>query len=322
MKRSTYEFGCDNDTNLILYTTCTLDYYQWIDDHLWIPKNQELGNGGLKRKGKKSKKRRRTRADALFEALIGTNAEELEGSHPIDDATIEEEVPAVDQMRTVEEAPAVSVAVEQGPPDGHVDEASRSAPAAGEQSEVVHHGDQSSLVRCGSINNGNIDMYSTTQTAERTLGKSPGTEHGQVCYQMLVSSSHLTQASPVFRKMLKGSFAEAVTNSQGLYCITAIGWDPEALVIVLDIMHGHNRNVPRQLTLEMMAKVAAIVDYYDCLEIVEVFAGVWVDTLAESQPSTYGKDTILWLLVSWVFQRQNIFEKMAGLALRHSERTD
>jgi hypothetical protein len=70
----------------------------------------------------------------------------------------------------------------------------------------------------------------------------------------------------------------------------------------------------------MIAKVATIVDYYDCLEIVEIFAGIWVDALAESQPSTYGKDTILWLLVSWVFQRQDIFEKMAGLALRHSER--
>ncbi|RTE75463.1 hypothetical protein BHE90_010072 [Fusarium euwallaceae] len=120
--------------------------------------------------------------------------------------------------------------------------------------------------------------------------------------------------------MLKGSFAEAVANSQGLYCITAIGWDPEALVLVLDIMHGHNRSVPQKITLEMMAKVATIVDYYDCLEIVEIFAAIWVDALVESQPSTYGKDTILWLLVSWVFQRQDIFEKMTGLALRHSER--
>ncbi|KAI8710574.1 hypothetical protein NCS52_01557700 [Fusarium sp. LHS14.1] len=319
MKRSTYQFGYDNDTSLILYTTCTLDPYQWINDRLWLPKYRELEHRGMKRKGKKSKKYRRARADAAFEALIGTNAEALEGSHAIDDATIEEEVPAVDQMRTVEEGPAVTVAVEQGIPEGHVDEASRIAPVAGEQS-VVHHGDQSPQIRCGSINNGNIDVGFTAETAGRTLGKSPGTEHGQVSYQMLVSSSHLAQASPVFRKMLKGSFAEAVANSQGLYCITAIGWDPEALVLVLDIMHGHNRSVPQKITLEMMAKVATIVDYYDCLEIVEIFAGIWVDALAESQPSTYGKDTILWLLVSWVFQRQDIFEKMTGLALRYSER--
>ncbi|KAH7248242.1 hypothetical protein B0J15DRAFT_400997 [Fusarium solani] len=155
---------------------------------------------------------------------------------------------------------------------------------------------------------------------ERTLGESPGIRHGQVCYQMLASSAHLTQASPVFRKMLNGLFTEAVADSQGLYRITTTGWDPEALVIVLDIMHGHSRSVPRQLTLEMIAKVAMIVDYYDCLEIVEVFAGIWVDALAESQSGTYGKDSILWLLVSWVFQRQDIFEKMTGLALRHSER--
>ncbi|EEU34832.1 uncharacterized protein NECHADRAFT_55114 [Fusarium vanettenii 77-13-4] len=184
----------------------------------------------------------------------------------------------------------------------------------------VHHNEQPSPASCGSNGNENIDMDSTTQTAERTLGESPGIRHGQVCYQMLVSSAHLSQASPVFRKMLNGLFAEAVADSQGLYRITTTGWDPEALVIVLDIMHGHNRSVPRQLTLEMIAKVAMIVDYYDCLEIVEVFAGIWVDALAESQSGTYGKDSMLWLLVSWVFQRQDIFEKMTGLALRHSER--
>ncbi|KAI8710785.1 hypothetical protein NCS52_01538300 [Fusarium sp. LHS14.1] len=271
MKRSTYQFGCDNDTSLILHTTCTLDSYQWINDRLWLPNDRELEISGMKRKWKKSKKYRSARADAPFEALIGTNTGALEGSHAIDDATIEEEVPAVDQMRTVEEGPAVTVAVEQGIPEGHVDEASRIAPVACEQG-VVHHGDQSSQTRCGSINNGNIDVGFTAEAAGRALGKSPGTQHGQVSYRMLVSSSHLTQASPVFQKMLKGSFTEAVANSQGLYSITATEWDPEALVLVLDIMHGHNRSVPRKITLEMMAKVATIVDYYDCLEIVEIFA--------------------------------------------------
>ncbi|KAM0416004.1 hypothetical protein ACHAPT_013031 [Fusarium lateritium] len=282
-----------------------------------------MKNDGTKRKGKKSKKskkRRETRADAPFEAFIGTNAESFEGSQPIDNTPVAEEVPAVGQVPTVEEAPTVLAPAEQGPTEAHVDEVLRSTPTAGEESEGIHHNEQSSPARCGSIGNENIDMDSTVQAAERTLGENPGMGHGQMCYRMLVSSPHLTQASPVFRKMLKGSFAEAVADNQGLYHVTAIGWDPEALVIVLDIMHGHNRSVPRLLTLEMTAKVALIVDYYDCLEIVEVFAGIWVNALAENQPGTYGKDSMLWLLITWVFQRRDIFEKMAGLALRYSER--
>ncbi|KAK7427564.1 hypothetical protein QQZ08_005839 [Neonectria magnoliae] len=270
---------------------------EWSNDSLWTPYKQEIENDSIKRKGKKSKKskkRRGTRADASPEAFIGTIAESFEDSQPTDNTPIAEEVPVVHQVPTVKEAPAVLVPFEQGPTEGHIDnETPRSTLTASRESEGVHHNEQPSLASYGSSGNENIDMDSTTQTAERTLGESPGIRHGQVCYQMLVSSAHLSQASPVFRKMLNGLFAEAVADSQGLYRITTTGWDPEALVIVLDIMHGHNRSMPQQLSLEMIAKVAMIVDYYDCLEIVEVFAGIWVDALAKSQSGTYGKDSML-----------------------------
>ena len=70
----------------------------------------------------------------------------------------------------------------------------------------------------------------------------------------------------------------------------------------------------------MLAKVAVIVDYYKCHEIIEVFAERWLKALQNSRTDHYGKASMLWLLISWVFSCPEIFESMAGLALKHSTR--
>ena len=68
----------------------------------------------------------------------------------------------------------------------------------------------------------------------------------------------------------------------------------------------------------MLAKIALIVDYYQCHEIVEIFADVWMNALGK-EPTTYGLDSMLRLLTSWVFSQADTFQKMASLALRHSQ---
>ncbi|KAM5386670.1 hypothetical protein ACJZ2D_000633 [Fusarium nematophilum] len=137
-------------------------------------------------------------------------------------------------------------------------------------------------------------------------------------FRMKVSSRHLILASPVFKEMLAGPFAEGAADGQGLYQIRASEWAPEALTILLDIIHGRHRRVPMALSLEMFAKVAIIVDYYQCQEIVNLFASVWVLALKDKFPDQYGRDSMLWMLVSWVFSRTREFNRMARLAIKHS----
>lgn len=137
--------------------------------------------------------------------------------------------------------------------------------------------------------------------------------------RLRVSSRHLILASPVFRKMLEGPWVESHACHGRLREISVGEWDLEAFIIVLDIIHGHHRLVPRSLRLAMLAKVAVIVDYYDCVEVVEVFWDYWLKGLKKDLPTSYGSESLLVLLVSWVFSAVDIFEKMTELAVRHSK---
>ncbi|PNP78956.1 hypothetical protein FNYG_07821 [Fusarium nygamai] len=153
-------------------------------------------------------------------------------------------------------------------------------------------------------------------------------EYGETCvphlrkieFRMLVSGKHLELASPIFKTMVTGPFAEGKPDSSGFRLITASDWDPEAFKIVLTIMHGYNRDVPRSLSLEMLVKVAMIVNYYDCLESVELYTDIWLEGLKSGLPTVYGRDCILCLFISWVFSEPVMFQNMTELALRHSQK--
>lgn len=136
--------------------------------------------------------------------------------------------------------------------------------------------------------------------------------------RLRVSSRHLILASPVFRKMLEGPWMESHACHGPLREISVGQWDLEAFIIVLDIIHGHHRLVPRSLSVEMLAKVAIIVNYYDCVEVVEVFSDSWLRSLRKNLPKSHGRESTLGLLVSWVFSAFVIFEKMTELAVRNS----
>ncbi|KAH7179980.1 uncharacterized protein B0J16DRAFT_248340, partial [Fusarium flagelliforme] len=137
---------------------------------------------------------------------------------------------------------------------------------------------------------------------------------------MLVSGKHLELASPVFKAMITGPFAEGKAGVSGIRQLTASDWDPEAFKIILSIIHGYHRDVPRSLSLEMLAKVAMIVDYYECNECVEIYIDMWLEGLSSKQPKVYGRDCILCLFISWVFSKPILFGNMTHLAVRHSQR--
>ncbi|CZS73701.1 unnamed protein product [Fusarium graminearum] len=142
---------------------------------------------------------------------------------------------------------------------------------------------------------------------------------GQVEIRMLVSGTHLVLASSYFEKMFSGPFVEGnADHRSGLRQVTASDWDPKAFNIVLTVIHGYHRDVPRSLDLEMLAKVAMIVDYYECHEIVELYAEIWIGRLQSEVPTVYGRDCILCLFISWIFSQPEMFQAMTQLALRYS----
>ena len=122
--------------------------------------------------------------------------------------------------------------------------------------------------------------------------------------QYYVSSRHLVLASKYFKRKLTPCWKEDYfIVDAGKTTMELVGWDADALLIVLNIIHGHARAVPRSISLEMMAKVAVIVDYLQCLEVVELFTIMWFQNLRSMAEVRYGRELVLWTLVCAVFQQ-------------------
>ncbi|KAL3420522.1 hypothetical protein PVAG01_06967 [Phlyctema vagabunda] len=132
-----------------------------------------------------------------------------------------------------------------------------------------------------------------------------------------VSSRHLMLASQVFHAMLDANkFAEGNTlRSQGSLTIP-LEDDPETLIILMHIVHGMTRKVPRFVALDTLTKLAKLVDYYRLHEVVELFSDTWVASLQEEAfPQSYTPDVVPWLFISWVFHKEDAFLKLTKILI-------
>lgn len=86
------------------------------------------------------------------------------------------------------------------------------------------------------------------------------------------------------------------------------------------MLHMRFRQVPRSLSLELLAKVAMLVDYYRCWEAFDLIADVWITDLQAKHPvpQIYSRNLMMWLLISWVFKLDAEFERTTKIALRQS----
>ncbi|KAH8655654.1 hypothetical protein BX600DRAFT_385449, partial [Xylariales sp. PMI_506] len=134
-----------------------------------------------------------------------------------------------------------------------------------------------------------------------------------------LSSMHLKLACVYFKKMFQRSWKESSVFIDGYYTVTASEWDAEALLILMNVIHGRSRNVPRSISLEMLAKIAVLVDYYKCYEVVEFHVENWIQELSRSLPNEYNRDLVLWLTVSWVFSHAILFKAITKVATKESK---
>ncbi|RAL07049.1 BTB/POZ domain-containing protein [Aspergillus homomorphus CBS 101889] len=138
-------------------------------------------------------------------------------------------------------------------------------------------------------------------------------------HRILVSGKHLALASSYFKNMLRGTWKETTSHSAtGPMEIAAEGWDLEALLIVLQVLHCQNSQIPRKLSLEMIAKIAVVADYYQCKEALGFFSQTWLDSLDQAPPSTYCRDLLLCTWISWFFGRQSQFRQTTSAAASRS----
>jgi hypothetical protein len=137
----------------------------------------------------------------------------------------------------------------------------------------------------------------------------------EVEVHMRVSSRHLILASRIFRAMLEGHWKEGTPSSGPIRQISAEDWDAVALAIVLDAIHCRHHDIPTTMQIGLLARIATIVDYYQCREAMRFHYEAW----AHRGVKNSGRDNnanVLRLYVSWVFHDENEFETATELVLR------
>lgn len=124
-------------------------------------------------------------------------------------------------------------------------------------------------------------------------------------------------ASPSLRKMYSGDWKETTLRDEDGLLSWDVGdlFDPNAFIIVMNVVHGLNRKVPRAVDLELLAKIAVIVDYLKCHESMDVFSAIWIEGLRSSIPGTYSRELILWIMVSSIFRDQKAFGTASRTAI-------
>ncbi|EHK19697.1 uncharacterized protein TRIVIDRAFT_181786, partial [Trichoderma virens Gv29-8] len=121
--------------------------------------------------------------------------------------------------------------------------------------------------------------------------------------QMRLSSKHLALASKYFQKLTTSNMKETTPEYGYSFVINANDWDEKALLVLMNIIHGRTTKVPRSVDLEMLAKIAVLVEYYQCHEAVEFFAKTWLGPLSTSIiiPKEGERNFMLRLVVCLVF---------------------
>lgn len=135
-------------------------------------------------------------------------------------------------------------------------------------------------------------------------GSKPKNADSKPTVQMRLSSKHLTLASRYFQKMTANNWKESkeATPEVGYsYVINANDWDEKALLLLMNIIHGRTSKVPRYIDLELLAKIAVLVDYYQCHEAVSFFSQTWLSSIFIVIPRKGEREYMLRLVVCLVF---------------------
>lgn len=135
-----------------------------------------------------------------------------------------------------------------------------------------------------------------------------------------LSSKHLTLASEYFRGLMANNWREASSSRGFAYSVTAEDWDEAALLMVMNIIHCQASEIPQSIDSEMVAKVASVVDYYQCRKAVSFYVETWMKNfeVKELTYCGYGRKLLLRLFISYFFMNAGHFQQCTQIVIRES----
>jgi hypothetical protein len=138
-----------------------------------------------------------------------------------------------------------------------------------------------------------------------------------------VDSGALKEFSPVFCKMLTGEiWSEGIRQDDGKLYITIKDADPHDLEILLTIIHSPHHRYPLEgvCSLERIARIAVLVDYYQCREVTQHMVSKWIRAIANMTPvpKFICLKLMLWICTSFVFHIYALFKASTTVAIYNS----
>ncbi|EGR46353.1 uncharacterized protein TRIREDRAFT_66329 [Trichoderma reesei QM6a] len=135
--------------------------------------------------------------------------------------------------------------------------------------------------------------------------------------RMRLSARHLTLASAYFQKLTANEWKETTTEGDYSYVVSAEDWDEQALLILMKIIHGKTAGLSMSMDLETVAKLCALVDYYQCHEALKFFIQLWLPGI--DKVSYTGRNLLLRLSVSCVYPDAPTFQRLTATLIKESK---
>ncbi|KAI0483772.1 hypothetical protein F4859DRAFT_474091 [Xylaria cf. heliscus] len=153
----------------------------------------------------------------------------------------------------------------------------------------------------------------------------PNHEHEhEVPVIYVVCSRTLSRASPVWKKLLYGGFAESkpsCASSASDWVVELPDDNPKAMATILNIIHSRFTSIPRitdLINLEDFYQLTVLTDKYDLTAILRPWAPVWMRSAKEKHeswgrnntgPVTSDLERLLW--IAWEMGDINLFKNVS-----------
>lgn len=142
-------------------------------------------------------------------------------------------------------------------------------------------------------------------------------------YGFLVSSAILRHACREFHEELDpngGAWKELEVQPDGFRHKNVDGFDPDALHSVLDVVHFRNSKMPTRPSIELLAKMAVIVDSFQCREAMTFAGQLWDAEEIDIPEESDRRSLLLCLLVSSVLSTTRLLKEITPIILAQSAR--
>jgi hypothetical protein len=152
----------------------------------------------------------------------------------------------------------------------------------------------------------------------------PKSSESPIEKRFICSKKHLTFASPRAAKIFSSGFKEATKEEDGFHHWKFDAtFDDKAFDLVLKIIHGKTREVPRRINEDLLVAVASVVDDLQCHDAVNYFGRDWISyffgPFNPSVPKEMNKTLVHYVFVSFIFEHEILFEESTKAAIRFSD---